>query len=57
MSGPPPNDHRTSDQQGLVIIEDWDNDEFRALIPLDAFADRYLYVSRGRGWRDPVAAG
>ncbi len=35
-----------SDQQGLVIIEDWDNDEFRALLPLDAFEDRYLYVSR-----------
>ena len=29
-----------------VIIEDWPNDEFRALVHLDAFADRYLYVSR-----------
>ena len=29
-----------------VIIEDWDADEFRALLKLDAFADRYLYVSR-----------
>lgn len=29
-----------------VIIEDWTNDEFRALVHLDAFADRYLYVSR-----------
>jgi two-component system nitrogen regulation sensor histidine kinase NtrY len=29
-----------------VIIEDWANDEFRALIHLEAFADRYLYVSR-----------
>lgn len=29
-----------------VVIEDWSNDEFRALIRLDAFADRYLYVSR-----------
>ncbi len=29
-----------------VIIEDWANDEFRALVHLDAFADRYLYVSR-----------
>tara|TARA_R110002020_G_scaffold57947_8_gene159167 strand:- start:1693 stop:3849 length:2157 start_codon:yes stop_codon:yes gene_type:complete len=33
-------------QDGLVIIEDWDNDEFRALIPLRAFVDRFLYVSR-----------
>jgi len=29
-----------------VIIEDWPNDEFRALVHLEAFADRYLYVSR-----------
>ena len=32
--------------QGLLIIQDWDNNEFRALIPLEGFADRYLYVSR-----------
>ncbi|WP_333683238.1 sensor histidine kinase NtrY-like [Pontibaca methylaminivorans] len=30
----------------LTIIQDWDNNEFRALVRLDAFADRYLYVSR-----------
>lgn len=29
-----------------VIIKDWTNNEFRALVHLDAFADRYLYVSR-----------
>ncbi len=29
-----------------VIIEDWDFNEFRALIKLSAFVDRYLYVSR-----------
>ena len=29
-----------------VVIQDWPNDEFRALVHLDAFADRYLYVSR-----------
>ncbi len=29
-----------------VVIEDWDNNEFRALVKLDAFADRYLYVTR-----------
>ncbi len=29
-----------------VLIKDWDNNEFRALIHLTAYADRYLYVSR-----------
>ncbi|OYX45486.1 MAG: PAS domain-containing sensor histidine kinase [Rhodobacterales bacterium 32-67-9] len=29
-----------------VLIEDWANNEFRALIALPAFADRFLYVSR-----------
>ena len=29
-----------------VVIEDWVNNEFRALVHLDAFADRYLYISR-----------
>ena len=29
-----------------VVIEDWANDEFRALVRLEAFPDRYLYVSR-----------
>ena len=28
------------------MIEDWDNNEFRALLPLSAFVDRYLYISR-----------
>ena len=31
---------------GLLIIEDWANNEFRALIPLTAFSDNYLYVTR-----------
>ena len=30
----------------VQIIEDWDNNEFRALIRLGEFVDRYLYVSR-----------
>jgi two-component system, NtrC family, nitrogen regulation sensor histidine kinase NtrY len=30
----------------VVVIQDWPNDEFRALVHLDAFADRFLYVSR-----------
>ncbi|KPP91066.1 MAG: two-component system, NtrC family, nitrogen regulation sensor histidine kinase NtrY [Rhodobacteraceae bacterium HLUCCA08] len=35
-----------SRDSGLLIIEDWANNEFRALIPLDAFVDNYLYVTR-----------
>jgi len=31
---------------GPQLIEDWENNEFRALVHLEAFADRYLYVSR-----------
>jgi two-component system nitrogen regulation sensor histidine kinase NtrY len=30
----------------LVVIEDWANNEFRALVRVNNFADRYLYVSR-----------
>lgn len=33
-------------RDGIYIVEDWGNNEFRALIPLDAFVDRYLFVSR-----------
>ncbi|PTE22291.1 PAS domain-containing sensor histidine kinase [Cereibacter changlensis JA139] len=29
-----------------VVIQDWANNEFRALVHLEAFPDRYLYVSR-----------
>ena len=30
----------------VLIIEDWENNEFRALVRLTAFVDRFLYVSR-----------
>ena len=33
-------------EQGPQVIQDWPNNEFRALVHLDAFADRYLYISR-----------
>ncbi len=36
----------TAAGEGVAIVEDWDNNEFRALVPLTRFADRYLYVSR-----------
>ncbi|WP_457649523.1 ATP-binding protein [Profundibacter sp.] len=43
---PSPEDIAKADQGELVIIQDWDNNEFRALKKLDAYVDRYLYVSR-----------
>jgi len=30
----------------VVVIQDWSNDEFRALVRLNSFANRYLLVSR-----------
>ena len=30
----------------MVVIEDWNNNEFRALFRLQSFPDRYLYISR-----------
>ncbi|MFK7835641.1 MAG: ATP-binding protein [Sulfitobacter sp.] len=33
-------------ETGLVVIEDWSNNEFRALVPMSTFVDRFLYVSR-----------
>ena len=35
-----------ADAGEIVVIQDWDNNEFRALVKLDSFVDRYLYVSR-----------
>ncbi len=33
-------------EEGIALIEDWQNNEFRALVPLQPIADRYLYVTR-----------
>lgn len=33
-------------EEGVLVIRDWDNNEFRALLPLEEIPDRYLYVSR-----------
>ncbi|NGM47039.1 PAS domain-containing sensor histidine kinase [Rhodobacter sp. SGA-6-6] len=41
-----PEDLQRAREEGPQLIEDWANNEFRALVHLDAFADRYLYVSR-----------
>ena len=32
--------------QEVLVIEDWPNNEFRALVSMTSFVDRYLYVSR-----------
>jgi two-component system nitrogen regulation sensor histidine kinase NtrY len=43
---PSDEDFRLAEAEGIRIVEDWDNDEFRALIPLPEFLNRYLYVTR-----------
>ena len=43
---PAPEDFMAADRDGQAIIEDWTNNEFRALIPLSGFGDRFLYVTR-----------
>ncbi len=43
---PSPEDLLKAMNGELVIIEDWDYSEFRALFQLSAFADRLLYVTR-----------
>ncbi len=43
---PTPDQIAEVDEQGIVIIADWPNNEFRALVPLKAYLDKYLYVSR-----------
>ncbi len=39
-------DIELANEEGLQIIDDWPNNEFRALVPMQASLDRYLYVSR-----------
>lgn len=43
---PPPTDIVKAQKGDTVLIEDWSNSELRALVRLDAFIDRYLYISR-----------
>ncbi|NOD83233.1 MULTISPECIES: PAS domain-containing sensor histidine kinase [unclassified Ruegeria] len=43
---PTPEQIAEATDKGLLIIADWPNNEFRALVPLKAYLDRYLYVSR-----------
>ncbi len=43
---PSPKEIFDAKAEGFLIIEDWANNEFRALVPLSSFVDRYLYISR-----------
>lgn len=43
---PAANDYSLAAKEGLAIIEDAENNEFRALIRMSNFNDRYLYVTR-----------
>ncbi|MEC7965678.1 MAG: HAMP domain-containing protein, partial [Pseudomonadota bacterium] len=37
---------QAASENGAQIIEDWENNEFRALVRLNEFVDRFLYISR-----------
>lgn len=43
---PTPDQIAASEQGTPIVIEDWTNNEFRALVKLARHVDRYLYVSR-----------
>ncbi|MEO3476688.1 PAS domain-containing sensor histidine kinase [Phaeobacter sp. CAU 1743] len=43
---PDPEQITEAAEQGMSIIQDWDNNEFRAIVRLNAFVDRFLYISR-----------
>ncbi|WP_170549188.1 sensor histidine kinase NtrY-like [Ruegeria atlantica] len=46
FEAPTPEQMIQATDNGVLIIADWQNNEFRALVPLQAYLDRYLYVSR-----------
>ncbi|MDO5620429.1 MAG: ATP-binding protein [Paracoccus sp. (in: a-proteobacteria)] len=43
---PGPDQIAQARSSGIALIEDWQNNEFRALVPLDPLVDRLLYVTR-----------
>jgi len=43
---PSPDQIATASNTDVVILEDWPNNEFRALVRLRSFVDRFLYISR-----------
>jgi len=42
----PEDDALLAARDGVTVIKDWQNNEFRALVQLQNFPDRYLYVAR-----------
>jgi len=43
---PPDPEEIDQARESMVVIRDWPNNEFRALVALDGYFDRYLYVAR-----------
>jgi two-component system nitrogen regulation sensor histidine kinase NtrY len=43
---PAPTHIETVRDEGISIIKDWNNNEFRAIVNLSSYADRFLYVTR-----------
>ena len=43
---PDASDIARATEEGIAVIQDWDNNEFRAIVRLNAFVDRLLYISR-----------
>ncbi|QIE44421.1 PAS domain-containing sensor histidine kinase [Pseudohalocynthiibacter aestuariivivens] len=43
---PTPEQIKRALDEDVIVIQDWDNNEFRALLPLRTIPDRFLYVSR-----------
>ncbi|MEM6341371.1 MAG: PAS domain-containing sensor histidine kinase [Pseudomonadota bacterium] len=35
-----------AEREGILLIDDWEDNEFRALVPLRGYLDQFLYVSR-----------
>jgi len=46
FEAPSPDDLQRAAAGETVVIEDWINNEFRVLVRLESFPDRYLYISR-----------
>ncbi|EEW25981.1 sensor histidine kinase NtrY-like [Rhodobacter ferrooxidans] len=46
FTAPTPEEIARAKAGETVIIQDWPNNEFRALVHLDAYADRFLFISR-----------
>ncbi|MDD7971245.1 sensor histidine kinase NtrY-like [Roseinatronobacter alkalisoli] len=43
---PPDSDAISAAHDQIVVIKDWQNNEFRAIVALQNYVDRYLYVAR-----------